>query len=642
MTAKPFIRLGLTALIVRVLYFIQHVSSPFFGKPLLDQHYYDLCARQLAGAGGDLIDGFRPLFYPLFLSAFYTLDLDGGIILSIIAQHALGIGMTVMVAWLTMRIFDSTKAGVVAGLLFCFSAPPLYFEGELLIASLFSFLLLSLWIVVFQALENSTSRRAISLWLVSGLVLGFATQARPNSLPLLLFFPLLTLFRLTGRRDACDTVPQASRLPAWHPLLALLGLLLIQTSFGFLNSKYSGNFSLMTQADGINFYLGNSQKADGMIPRQSKHVVYKGKYRDPIQVMAEQDYREETGATGNILQSEVSNHWKKKTLEEIQQEPLRWIRLMTLKSWLMLWNHEVPNNRSFSFAANQETPILKWLPVHWWLLLALLPWGLAAFIKKGKYELGLWSVSFIVIFSGTIVLFFVNSRFRIPLWPGLAIIGGGGATYLWSSLKSRHIPPIPIVFSVVLLLLSTINWFNIPPDPIENDLSMRAKAYYEQGQHEEALKDIHTCLEITSSNPRYHFMHGNIQLASGNNKTAISAYRNAIALEPSDPMFHNNLAIAFEKTGQTDAAVIAYREALRLHPLHRAARTNLMLLFIQIGQLDQAQRMLTQLIKEEPKDPILLCAKSIILFKETGNHETLEHAKKLNLALAEQLLATQE
>lgn len=129
-------------------------------------------------------------------------------------------------------------------------------------------------------------------------------QARPNALPLLLVFPLLALFRLTGRRDACDTkatVPQASRLPAWHPLLALIGLLLIQSAFGLVNAKYSGSFSLMTQAGGINFYLGNSHKANGMTPRQSKHVAYEGEYRDPIQVMAEQGYLEyRTAEQGSI------------------------------------------------------------------------------------------------------------------------------------------------------------------------------------------------------------------------------------------------------------------------------------------------------------------------------------------------------
>ena len=632
---------GITALIVRILYFSQHVLSPFFSRPLLDQHYYDLCARQLVGAGGNLIDGFRPLLYPIFLSLFYRLDLDSGLLLSLVAQHLLGIGMAVMVARLAMRMFENAKAGVIAGLLFCFSAPPLYFEGELLITTLFSFLLLLLWMAVSRALENREPRRAAPLWITSGIVLGLASQARPNALPLLLAFSLVALFRLKNRR-ASASIPQAARQPAWHPLLAILGLLLVQTLFGFLNAKYNGHFSLMTQAGGINFYLGNSQKADGMIPLQSEHVVYQGEYRDPIQVMAEQGYRDASGTSGEISPKEVSNYWKQKTLEEIHKDPARWIELMAKKTWLMFWNHEVPNNRSFSFAAKEETPILNWLPIRWWFLLALFPWGIAALHRKGQTERILWITTFIVLFSGTVVLFFVNSRFRIPLWPGMAVMGGGGAIYFWTSLKARKARLIPIFCSGVLLFFSGINWFHIPPDPIENDLSMRANALYEQGRYEKAKHDIEACLVITSNNPRYHFILGNILLAQKEPAAAIQSYLKAISLNPADPMFHNNLGIAFENAGNPNQALVAYRKALKLQPNHRAAKTNFLLLAIQTNRFELANNILQGISSEDRRNATLQCAISMLRYKETGDQFSLMSAMQINPTLAEQLLPKKE
>ncbi len=627
--SKMYLRLTLIALSIRLIYLFSHILSPFFAQPFLDQRYYDLCARQLAGAGGNLIDGFRPLLYPFFLSIFYTLDLEDGIILSILAQHTLGVCITLMVAWLALRIFDSIKAGLIAGLLFCFSAPPLYFEGELLIATLFSFLLLGTWMAVFKAMESSRIRSASAFWLVSGIVLGLAAQARPNAIPLLLFFPMLSIFRLIKDRQQL--------LRGTMPMLAVVGILAIQVIFGALNAKYSGHFALMTQAGGINFYLGNSQKADGMIPRQNKHVVYTGEYRDPIQVMAEQGYREDTGITGKISAKEISSHWKEKTLDEIHEDPARWIGLMAKKAWLMIWNHEVPNNRSFSFAANEETPILRWLPVRWWLLLTLLPWGLAALIKKQHYEFLLWVLSFLLLFSGTVVLFFVNSRFRIPLWPGLAILGGGGITYLGSSLKSRSFPLFPIIFSGALVLLSTINWFGIPPDPIENDLSMRASAYYDQGRYEEALPDVLQCIETAPNNPRYHFLLGNILLAQENAEIAIQAYLKALSLDASDPMFHNNLGIAFEEIGEPKKAMTAYRQALELRPNHRAAQINLLLLAIQTDQLAQAKIILEQIPADSRNNSTLQCAQLILHYKESGDQTFRTRAEEINKPLADQL-----
>ena len=325
---------ALAAFVVRFAYLLQHMASPFFARPILDQHYYDLCARQLVGEGGNLIDGFRPLLYPLFIAPFYSINADSGLLLSLLAQHILGIIMAVMVAALTARLFESRKAGLMAGLFFALSAPPLYYEGELMIATLISFLLLTLWVSVLYILEGRVSprpqpawkRRLHSppiLWLTCGIVLGLSAQARPNALPLILFFPGLSVVRLIQRRG-----PSKASLP----LLAIPGLLIVQILFGAINANYSGDFSLMTQAGGINFYLGNSHKADGMIPRQDRHVVYEGAYKDPIQVMAEQGYREETGNTDPASPKEVSDHWKEKAVEEIKTDPARWFKLVTKKN----------------------------------------------------------------------------------------------------------------------------------------------------------------------------------------------------------------------------------------------------------------------------------------------------------------------
>ena len=109
-----------TAIIVRFAYFTQHIASPFFARAVLDQKYYDLCARQLVGEGGSIIDGFRPLLYPLFLSTFYRLDSQGGIVVALIIQHLLGIGMVIMVGGLASRWFWVNKSGNRSRSVFCF------------------------------------------------------------------------------------------------------------------------------------------------------------------------------------------------------------------------------------------------------------------------------------------------------------------------------------------------------------------------------------------------------------------------------------------------------------------------------------------------------------------------------------------
>jgi tetratricopeptide (TPR) repeat protein len=637
---KTLVRLGLAALIVRFLYFIQHLNSPFFARPLLDQRYYELCARQLAGMGGELISGFRPLLYPAFLSIFCRLDPEGGILWAIVIQHLFGVLMTLLIAIGTSILFKNASAGIAAGILFCLSGPPLFFEGKLLITTLFSLLLLLFLLSVLWAIAEQRATRAACLWLLAGILLGFSAQARPNALPLALSFPAVSIYRwlFANRKMPFARRRSFPTVQALMPILAVPALLTIQLVFAAWNTSYSNSFSLTPQAGGINFYLGNYHKADGMIPRQDRHVVYEGSYRDPIQEMSEQVFREVTGTTGAASPVEVSAFWKRRAFAEIKADPARWLGLMVKKTWLMLWSHEVPNNFSLGFAAMHDTPILRWLPIHWWLLLALFPWGIHALLQAKQHETILVLLSFLALFASTIILFFVNSRYRVPLWPCMAMIAGGGTIRLYAAIKTYQLPLRTSLASAFLLALSLINWFGIPPDPIENDLSMRANALYENGRNEEALLDINQCIEAAPGNPRYHFIRGNVLLAQNLHQEAIASFLKAISLNANDPRFHNNLGLALEHAGYLSKAETAYSKALQLRPTDQRAQMNLALLAIRTGNLKQAEQLLNPLLRKRPDDVLLRCAQAVLTFKKTGDDAMRAKAIDLHETMAQQLL----
>ena len=46
----------------------------------------------------------------------------------------------------------------------------------------------------------------------------------------------------------------------------------------------------MPGSGGVNFYLGNKQNADGMVPRQDRRVTHGDEYRDSVQVFAREEY----------------------------------------------------------------------------------------------------------------------------------------------------------------------------------------------------------------------------------------------------------------------------------------------------------------------------------------------------------------
>ena len=134
--------LGALGLVPRLAYLSEHAGSAFFNVPILDEKYYDAVARALAEGGpvAAINPGFRPLLYPLFLSLWHRLAPEWGTVLAIVVQHLLGVATGLLVAVIAMRLFRRPSAGVWAGGLYLLAGPPLFFEGELLITSLFTFL----------------------------------------------------------------------------------------------------------------------------------------------------------------------------------------------------------------------------------------------------------------------------------------------------------------------------------------------------------------------------------------------------------------------------------------------------------------------------------------------------------------------
>ncbi|MEM6453934.1 MAG: hypothetical protein AAF772_02455, partial [Acidobacteriota bacterium] len=196
-----------------------------------------------------------------------------------------------------------------------------------------------------------------------------------------------------------------------------------------------GRFAWTGGSGGVNLYLGNERGADGIVPRQDVPVTYGARYRDSVQVFAEQVYRVAIFGDGpqpaRVAPSDVSRYWTGRALEEIVADPARWLGLMTRKAAFLLGNRELPNNRSFAFALADDAPWLGALLVRWWLLLALAGAGVYALHHAARRDRGAWRAAagplvLIALHAAGVLLFFVNARYRLPLWPALAALAGVG------------------------------------------------------------------------------------------------------------------------------------------------------------------------------------------------------------------------
>ena len=584
--SRAWLWVGAVALLVRAAYLVEHLGSAFFGVPILDEAFYDAAARALLAGEelGPLNPGFRPLLYPLFLALAYRVGGGSDVIAAVALQHALGVATALLVAAMARRVFRSDAAALAGGLLYALAGPPLFFEGELLIEALFVLLVaLALWAALVAG-----ERGGVARWLLAGALVALASLARPNALVLL---PAFALAALLPRGEPVQAGSEfAGRRPPWRvfapPALALAGALATLLVAGLALAPLAGRFQLVGGAGGVNLYLGNKRGADGAIPRQDRPAHYGHEYRDTVQLFADEEYRRALAARGEPVTERtdpgaVSRYWLGRTGTEVAADPGAWLRLTARKVSLLLWNREIPNNKSWDFVAREEGRLLRRLPVRWWLLLGLAPLGLAAAWRAGGASRAgaLWVAAHAALLGAGVVLFFVNDRYRIPLWAPMAVLAGGGLVDLARAARRGPRPlarRAGVALALAAVSLADRPWLRLP-GPARDHL-FRSIAAREKGRGELALADARTAVALEPGNATAWFQLGLVEQDHGRDAAALAAYRQAVRRDPAEARIHNNAGTALERLGSARDAAAAYRAALACDPDYGPALVNLALL----------------------------------------------------------------
>ncbi len=644
---KALIFIFLLGLIVRVGYFVQHAHSPFFGVPVLDEKYYDTVARTLlAGGGLHELHGFRPLLYPIFLAFFYKLGGSAGITIALFAQHLLGVATGLIVTLIATRLFRNHLCGLAAGALYLLAPVPLFFEGELLIESSYIFLICINLLLLLRAADSNGWRSGL-LWLICGGLTILASQARANILVFLPVYPMFAAWHWWRKRNAAAMIP----------LLGLAGALAMMIAWGVINMKQSDHFTLMPNQGGVNLFLGNERGANGMFtgedvvaklsdlnlhaPAQDR-IAFGGNYQDAVEVWARAEYAAAMRAQGRELQSDpmaISRFWTQRAEEEIHADPAAWLRLMAKKSWLMLWNTEVPNNKSFAFFQT-EFSWLRILPVRWFVLLMLTPAGIWAAAKFGNRNALFIVLAFLALYSAGAVAFFICDRYRYPIWPATAILAGGGLIAFVETIRRRQFPHIFFLLAGMILMaaLSLHNWFGVTLPNFAHDFQFRSFASYDRGNFQQALADIDRSIALDPLDPASLSQRGNVLFALNRLDDAAADYAQTVKMIPGNSGVWNNFGTTLDSLGRTDEALAAFHHATECALPSKNAFLGMAFIEIRTGKLDDASAALDELDKLNGAAEATTIATRSVIERRRGNPQqadALENsAKTLDAAAA--------
>jgi tetratricopeptide (TPR) repeat protein len=572
------------AFVLRLIYILQYRSSPTFAHPIMDPLYHVEWARAVA-RGESFMAGqpyFRAPLYPWLLGMCFKLFGENFLVPRLVqaALSAVSCGFVFLIGRRVYGRLVGAAAGAVAATYWLY----LYFAGELLITTLIVFLdLVFLWVLIGADGERTPLR-----FLAAGLVLGLSAIARPNVLLFGLFTLLwIILSDLAVRRRALR-----------NAIVFGLACMIPIAPITIRNYVAGHDLVLISSQGGVNFYIGNNPQSDGVravVP--GTRPDWWGGYYDAIEMADEAEGR-------TLKPSQVSAYFFRQGIRFIRHDPGAWLRLTGRKIRYYTSATETSNNQPIRFFAYRYGPIVRYLPVRFGLLGPLGILGLVLCFGRPRRLFPLWG--FVVIYSASVIAFFVCTRFRLPVTGILIVLACEAVRWLVVSVRRRRWRPVIPAVLVLAVLFPAVNVR--PKDLVEPDaegydavaiidleeanvdaaiqilqegidkypdnaalLVSLGEAQIQQGDFEEADRTLHKAIEIKTGRAYESFglagyWLGYLAARRGDDDEAITFFRQSIRHDPHLAGSYYYLAFLLAKRGELDEAVTLFRKALETAP----------------------------------------------------------------------------
>ncbi len=566
------------ALALRVAYLFELDASPLFAHPAVDAKTYTHHAQRLA-AGNWLGLGegpfWQPPLYPYFLGAVKVLFLESFFYAVRFVQALLGALVCAMSWWIGRTLFNPA-VGLLAGIGAALCGPLIFFDGELLPASLAAFIDL-LALVVLLRVWRRPSRWG---FLAAGAAFGVGALAVPTVLAFAVAVPIALLWRAPRRQGLL-----------WAGAFSL-GVLLAIAPVAWRNWAIGGDGVGISYNAGINLYIGNNPDYAAAV------AIRPGWEWDDL---VTQPARE-----GIERPSAKSAYFAERAWGYIRGDPTAWLGLMGRKLGAFWHGDERGRNQPIYFWRTYS----KVLSATLWKAGIAFPFGLVAPLALWGMLLSLrrigptWPLLYVLSYCLGVVAFFVAARYRVPVLPVLMVFAAYGLWVLWDWGRAGRWRSLGLGLAVCLAFALAAN-SRIAPMDMEGDAAIHynlGNAYAKAGDKERALTAFERAV---TEDPEYWqawLNLGGVKAALGDLEGGRAIFARVAQKAPRQVEPWMNLAHVRVQQGDAKGAITAYEAALAANPRLLPAYVEMMVLYGRLGALAETARVLDRAVEHLPAE----------------------------------------
>jgi 4-amino-4-deoxy-L-arabinose transferase-like glycosyltransferase len=507
----------------------------------LDTAYYVSLAERIAAEGllAPIGAFFVSPLYVYFLAAVF--EAGGSLLAAQLVQIALGAG-AVGLLFATARHWFGERAALAAAGLAILTGIFTFNEILILQSALDPFLVsCSLYALTRTMAGGPPSQRygaasGTGAFAAAGASLGLLALNRPNAL-VFAVAAAAVVFVIEWRHHR---VKRGAVL-----VTALLTVLAVNAA---RNYAVSGDVVLIASHGGLNFYIGNHDRADGTytpVPGITPSIA--GQAGDSARVA-------ESNTGRPLSPGQVSNYFARRAFDWMTAHPADAFRLWIRKIRILLNRVDVPLNYSYAFYAH-ESSLLRVLVIGPWLLL---PLGLGGLfwpsLRAHRSGYWVWAM-FVPVYGAAVVLFFVTDRYRMPLFVPLCASAGATLVRSFDLLRARQyrvlLSPAGAIAIASLVVFSNIGLDN----GLGGEQTRRAVWLVEQGSIDESQRYVEQIARDHNHPGVLRFRVAQALLDAGRPKEAVPLLTAAIAIDGPRPAIRLALGEALLRSGRAGEAI---------------------------------------------------------------------------------------